>query len=101
MRVEPSRFEDGWWSVDEGYRSLAAGLRIARRGILGPRRPVPSGRVHAAVHEADLTLCGRPVADLLEFGRRMFPFEGFGRGDRCSQCHDLVGRARSARQVSA
>jgi hypothetical protein len=73
------------------YRSLAAGLRITRRCGLGRRRPLPQRPVHAAGAGAARTLCGQPVDELLELGRRLFPFEGFKPADRCRACDDLSG----------
>jgi hypothetical protein len=76
------------------YQTFADGHRRPRRFVLKARHttPAPAGRLHAAEPSADVTLCGRPTADLYELGRSRHPFESTPTRARCPSCNELAGR---------
>lgn len=59
-------------------------------GGLVQRRP--AGLVHAAVPHESTTLCGRPTADLVEFGR-FHAFHASPERRRCPTCRAIVSGA--------
>ena len=75
------------------YRTFADGQEQARRRVRrGPVHTTPTGRVHAADRDGLVTLCGLPTAELVEFGRSRYPFEGMPMSTRCARCNELAGR---------
>jgi hypothetical protein len=75
------------------FRTFADGEKTSRsRSRRGTRdRRTPTGLIHAAASDDQVTLCGRDLLELYEFGRSRFPFEHFPHTARCPACNDAAG----------